>query len=342
MNQCGFDVGKMSSSYCICDDKRTVLKEGKVAMKPAALRKAFEGKEQMRFIIEASSKSFWLADFLEGLGHQAVVVDAAKTKAIASARIKNDKLDARILSELGCIDYLCPVSRPTREQRLAKMKLRVRHSLVRQRSELMTRVRALVDSDGGELPAGTTADSFTRMVRASLLPAGIDVLIQPLLRSIDAIAAEVKQLDKDIVAWAKQDETAKRLQTVPGVGPLVAAAFIAVVRDAQRFERGASVASYMGLVPTLYESGKTSRKGRITRAGDSQLRWLLTLAANALLNAKTQDSALRRWGLQLAEKLGRKKAIVAVARKLAVLMWTMWRKGKEFEPRLNNTTEAAA
>jgi transposase len=337
MNQCGFDVGKKSSSYCIRDEKRAILQEGKVAMKPGALRTAFEGKAPMRFILEASSKSFWVADFLESMGHRAVVVDAARTKAIASARIKNDKMDARILGELGVIDFLCPVSRPTREQRLAKMKLRVRHGLVHQRSEMMMRIRSLVDSEGGELRAAT-AEAFTRMVRATPLPEGLAVLIEPLLRTIDALAVEVKKLDKEVEAWAEGDETARRLQTVPGVGPLVAAAFIAVVRDAGRFKRGASVASYLGLVPSLYESGQTSKKGRITHAGDSHLRWLLTLAANGLLRATKRDSRIRRWGLALVEKSGRKKAVVAVARKMAVVLWTLWRNGTTFEARLQEAT----
>jgi transposase len=337
MNQCGFDVGKKSSSYCIRDGQRAIVCEGKVAMRPAALRAAFEGVEPMRFILEASSKSFWVADFLESLGHRAVVVDAARTKAIASARIKNDKMDARILGELGVIDFLCPVARPTREQRLAKMKLRVRQGLVRQRTEMMVRIRSLVDAEGGELPPAT-AEVFTRLVRATLLPEGLSVLIEPLLRTIDALALEVKQLDKEVEAWAKQDETAVRLQTVPGVGPLVAAAFIAVVRDVDRFKEGASLASYLGLVPSLYESGKTSRKGRITRAGDTHLRWLLTMAANGLLRAKKQDSSLRQWGLKLVEKSGRKKAVVAVARKLAVVLWALWKKGTTFEARLKEAT----
>lgn len=338
MNQCGFDVGKKSSSYCVRNGARTILEEGKVSMKEAALRAAFTGKPRMRFVLEASTKSFWVADVVESLGHEAVVVDAAQTKALVSARrSKTDKKDARVLAELGALDFLRPVARPTREQRLAKMKLRVRQSLVRQRSELMARVRSLVDSEGGEL-GPSTAESFTKMVRASALPDGLMPLVAPLLQVLDGLSVQVKQLDAAVEAWAKQDETARRLQTVPGVGPLVAASFVAVIREPTRFAQAASVASYVGLVPTQYESGQTSRKGHISRAGDAHLRWMLTMAANGLLRAKS-DSALRRWGLALAAKSGRKKAVVAVARKLAAVLWKLWRDGTTFEARLEEARE---
>ena len=329
MNHCGFDLGKKSSRYCIFSEAREVLHEGKVRMTLEALRKEFGAYPPMRIVVEASSKSFWVADVLESLGHDAVVIDPARTKAIASARIKNDRLDARMLGTLSAIDFLVKVDRPTRQQRLDRMRFRVRDALVRRRGELITAVRAMIDSEGGVLSGTGTAKHFAGHVRAQPLPDGLLKLLGPLLNAIDALSAEIETAEKAVVEWAEANEDTKLLQTAPGVGPLVASAFVCAVRDPSRFSSGKKVGAYLGLVPSLYASGQTSRRGSITRAGNTDARWLMTLAANALLRSKT-ESRLKTWGLELAKKSGRKTAVVALARRLAVVLWAMWKSRRAF------------
>ncbi len=339
MDQCGFDLGKLSSHYCIRGAGREIVEEGKVSMKPDALKKKFSGRAPMRIVVECSGKAFWVADFLETMGHTVVVVDASRTKAIASARIKNDTLDARMLSQLAAIDFLVPVERASKAQRLDKMRLRIREGLVRRRAELINMVRSLVDSEGGFL-RGSSPAGFAKAVRGTKLPKGVAGLLAPLLDAIDAITKNIETAEEAVLEWAERDETAQLLQTAPGVGPIVAAGFVSVVRDPARFKSGRQIAAYFGLVPKLYESGQTSRKGSITKAGSAQGRWLLSIAANAVLRTRAK-SALQTWGHSLQKKTGRKTAVVAVARKMAVLLWTMWRTKTNFQPRLPESAAAA-
>ncbi len=159
--------------------------------------------------------------------------------------------------------------------------------------------------------------------------------IEPVLNAIHSLTEEIKACDQRIRETIVQDEEAKLLMTAPGVGPIVAACYLMAIRSPSRFDTGRKAGAYVELVPSLYQSGKTCRRGRITKHGNRQARWALSLAANVLLGSHIkQRSALREWGLGLAKRIGRKKAVVAVARKLASVLWSMLRNNKAFEPRL--------
>jgi transposase len=334
MENCGFDVGKQSSHFCIVDVGRRVLKEGRVRNKEKALKGAFGGMEPMRFVLEASGKSFWLADQLRRLGHQAVVVDPGRTKAIGAARIKHDRLDARVLAELGQADLLAAVDQPSQELRLSRMPVTVRAGLVRARAQLINAVRSVADSEGVGIP-GAMAANFTVATEhvAADMPEAMRVALRPMLDAIDGLSSAIVECDQAIQATAASDPIMQLLQTCPGVGPISAAAFAQVIRDPKRFSSGRAVGAYLGLVPSLYASGKTYHQGSITKCGNRHARWLLCMAGNALLRTK-RDTALKRWGEKLALRLGRKKAIVALARKLAAVLWAMWRDMRSFEARL--------
>lgn len=318
------------------DEKKKIVRVGSVANRADKLAEVFSKFEPMRIVIEASGKSFWIADMLEAWGHEAVVVDPGRTKAIGAAKIKHDKLDARILAQLCVADLLVTVDRPSQIQRFARMPVVARDGLVRSRTLLINQVRGLLDSEGFIVKSCSTDAFVDRVVDLwEKLPEEMGQAIEPLLNSIHALTEEIKGYDEKIKASIAEDEDAQLLITAPGVGPIVAACFLMAIRNPARFETGRHVGAYLGLVPSLYQSGATYRRGRITKCGNKQARWALTIAANAVLRPKVkQTSALREWGLALVQRVGRKKAVVAVARKLGSILWAMLRNGKAFEPRL--------
>jgi len=335
MHYCGLDLGKKSSNFCIMNEKRSVIREGKVKNRILDLARLFSKLPRMKIAIEASTKAFWIADRLREIGHDPVVVDPGRTKAIGAAFIKHDKLDARILATLCAADVLAEIDQPTEEQRLARMPVVARDGIVRSRVRLVLLVRSLLDSEGIELKK-CALNVFVNRV-ADLrdeIPAGITLAIEPVLKAIHMLTEQIADCDSIIKEEITKDPDAQLLMTAPGVGPIVAACFLMAVRDPSRFKSGRDVGSYLGLVPSLYQSGETYRRGRITKHGNRQARWALSMAASVLLGVAKKQSALRTWGLEVAERRGRKTAVVAVARKLSAILWSMWKNQKPFEPRL--------
>jgi transposase len=335
MHYCGLDLGKKSSRFCIVDGKRKIVREGNVRNRASELMPVFGKLSKMRIAIEASTKAFWIADRLRELGHDPVVVDPGRTKAIGAALIKHDKLDARVLASLCAADVLAVVDQPSEAQRMARMPVVVRDGLVRCRVQLVTMVRSILDSEGIEVPSSATGRFVDRVVDDvwDELPEKIQSAIEPALNAIHMLSEQIDDCSRQLKESMENDEDAQLLMTVPGVGPVVAACFLLAVRDPSRFKTGRQVGAYLGLVPSLYQSGQTNRRGRITKHGNRQARWALTVAANVLLRSRS-PSALREWGRELVTRIGRKKAVVALARKLAAVMWAMWRNKQTFEPRL--------
>jgi transposase len=313
---------------------RRIVEEGKVRNRVDKLVDVFGELPPMKIVLEASTKAFWIADRLRELGHAPVVVDPGRTKAIGAALIKHDKLDARVLATLCCADVLAPVDQPSEEQRFARMPVVARDALMRCRVLLVNQVRSLLDSEGVELkPCATEVivDAVTDIWDE--LPEGLQRAVEPTLTAIHMLCEQIADCDGRIAEAVADDEDAQLLMSAPGVGPIVSSCFLAAVRSPSRFASGRQVGAYLGIVPSLYQSGKTNRRGRITKHGNKQARWTLCIAANALLRSRS-PSALREWGRGLAERVGRKKAVVALARKLAAVLWAMWRDHKPFEPRL--------
>ena len=334
MDHCGLDLGKKSSRFCVVDEERRIVRQDAVKMREDRLTAVFGSMPPMRIALEACGNGFWVADLLEEMGHTPIVVDPGRVKAIGAARIKHDRLDARVLAELCCADLLPVVDRQSLSQRLRRMPVVGRDVLLRMRTMAINTVRGLLASEGVLLAPGREG-RFLELADDALeeAPAEMVTAVVPVLDHIEQLNESIAQYDDALSELAREDETMKLLMTAPGVGPLTAAVFVFVVRRWERFPSGRAVAAYLGLVPSLYSSGQTHRLGRITKAGNRHLRWLLTMAANALLRTK-KDSALKTWGLELAERSGRKKAKVAVARKLAAVLWAMWRDNRPFEARL--------
>jgi len=342
MNYCGIDLGKKSSHFHIVDGDRKTMTAGKFSNNVEAIRKVFAKRERLKIVIEASCKAFWMADRLNEFGHEVVVVDPGRTKAIGAARIKHDKLDARVLAELCQTGLLAAVDIPTQDQRLARLPFTSRDTLVRARIQMTNSVQSILDGEGVELPTvwkGNFSD-IIRSVEASMPPTMVPIVAR-LLKGIDELSRLIDECDQEIEVVAEHDPNIKLLRTVPGVGVLTAAAYVHLIRDPGRFKYGRLVAAYLGLVPSLYSSGQTNVKGGITKHGNKQVRWLLHIAATALLRTK-RDTALKRWASHLAERIGRKKAKSAIARKLATILWAVWSRRKPFETRLPVQETAAA
>lgn len=334
MYYCGLDLGKKSSHFCVMNENRKVIDSGQVRNRIVDLINTFGALPPMRIVIEASSKAFWIADRLEEMGHEVIVVDPGRTKAIGAARIKHDKLDAKVLAELCAAGLLARVDRPTEEQRLNRLVVVSRDGLVKSRVKLVNMVRSILDSEGIELKKCSTESFVGAVVEiAEELPEAMWKAIEPVLNGIHMLSEQVDDCDKQLEESVADDPDVKRLKTTPGVGTVVAACFLCAVRDPNRFDSGRQVGAYLGLVPSLYQSGKTNRRGRITKHGNKQARWALCIAANSLLRTR-RPTALREWGRALVERIGRKKAVVAIARKLASVMWSMLKNDTDFEPRL--------
>lgn len=334
MNYCGIDLGKKSSHFHIVDGERQAVTAGKFANNMDAISKVFAKRDRLKIVVEASGKSFWMADRLKELGHEVVVVDPNRTKAIGAARIKHDRLDARILAELCHAGLLAAVDVPTQEQRMARLPFTSRDTLVRARTQMMNSVQSIVDGEGVELPR-VWKGGFCEVIRgaAPRMPLAMVAAVECLLRGIDELTKLIDECDQKIEVVADADPDIKLLRTVPGVGPLTAAGFVHIIRDPRRFKSSRMVAAYLGLVPSLYASGQTFIKGGITKHGNTHLRWLLHIAATGLLRT-LRDTALKRWAVDLVARIGRKKAKSAIARKLATVLWAVWRRRVPFQTRL--------
>ena len=331
MDYCGLDLGRTSSRICVVDKARNVLRERNVQMREKSIRRAFDC-DPLEIVVEASTTSFWIADLLHELGHRVHVVDPNRTKAIGSALIKSDKLDAKWLAYLGAAGLLATVRVPSKEERIARMPSTSRDVLVRCRTRLLNAVRSMAASEGIVLPQ-CAADRLVAMVeeRAGDLPDDMYQALSPMLEAITVLTASVDTTKKQLVARAEADPVLRRLQTVPGVGPITAAIFASTIGDPRRFKSGRQVGAYLGLVPRLYQSGATCRRGSITKHGSRQARSALGMAANAVLSTKSR-SALVDWAHCMQARLGRKKACVAIARKLASVLWAIWLKEQDFSP----------
>jgi transposase len=265
-----------------------------------------------------------------------VVANARKLRMIYESDRKNDRLDARMLARLGRVDMelLAPVRHRGAQTQADLAVIRGSDTLVGARTQLINSCRGTVKAMGGRLPKSTTS-AFAGKIKEAIPPELLAAL-KPLLLSIRALSEQIKNCDREIrqLAAKKYPET-KVLQQVQGVGSLVALTYVLTVEDPHRFPQSRAVGSYLGLRPRQSESGDSAPQLRITKAGSGHLRRLLVQSAHYVLSSLAQDSRLRRWGLELAsrgDKNGKKRAVIAVARKLAVLLHKLWITGQVYEP----------
>lgn len=335
-NTIGIDLGDRWSRYCVVDRSGAVVEEDRVRTAAEALKARFGALPATRMVIEAGTHSPWVNRLLADLGHQVIVANARKVRLIYDSDRKNDRLDARMLARLGRVDVslLSPVWHRSAETQADLAVVRSRDALVAARTQLVNAVRGMVKTMGGRLPRSTTAAFAAKMV--GLIPVELKAAMAPLLKSIRAITDQICHYDEQVehLAEKKYPET-RLLRQVKGVGPLIALTYVLTVEDPSRFRRSRQLDSFLGLRPRQRESGASAPQLGISKAGNNHLRWLLVQAANYILSSLAPDSRLRRWGLELASrggKNGKRRAVVAVARKLAVLLHRLWATGEAYEP----------
>jgi transposase len=332
----GVDLGDRWSQVCRLDQETGVItEERRLSMTSASLQRYFSVLEPSRVILETGTHSTWVRRLLESLGHEVVTAQASKIPAIASSLQKTDERDARCLAQWGRIapELLSPVYVRGAESQKVLSVIRAREGLVKARTMLINQVRGTVKSAGARLPGGS-ADSFARKA-LPLLAEPLRCALEPLLTVIADLTQRIHHFDRDVEAWGRHFPVTARLRQIRGIGPLTALTYVLVLDDPQRFACSRSVGAYLGLVPASRSSGNSRPQLSITKQGDRLLRRLLVQSAQYMLGPFGQDSDLRTFGLELAKrggKNGKKRTVIAVARKLAVLLHRLWVSGQDYQP----------
>lgn len=336
----GIDVGDRYSHLCLLDNQSgEVIEEGRISTNPEAFERRFSGSERMRVAIEAGTHSPWISRLLEGCGHEVLVANARKLKLIYAGGRKNDKLDAENLARLARLDprLLSPVEHRGETSQAHLALVRSREALVGARTKLVNHVRGAVKSFGARLPK-CNAESFHRKVRERV-PEALAPALEPLLETIASLTVRIREYERELEVLSRElyPETAL-LRQVGGVGPITALSFVLVLEDPGRFEASRSVGAYLGLAPGQDQSGESDPQQRISKRGDEMLRKLLVQGAHYLLGPFAKDSDLRRHGEKIAGRGGKnakRRAVVAVARKLSVLLHRLWVTGETYQPLYN-------
>jgi transposase len=335
----GLDLGDRSSAYCVLNEAGEIVLEHKVATTPEAMRQVFGSMPQCRIAMETGTHSPWVSRLLTMLGHEVIVGHAPKVRLIPKSRRKDDRLDARTLARLARIDpeLLSPVKHRSAQAQLHLTEIRARAVLVNARTALVNAVRGLVKSSGERLRKCDTQQ--VRREASSGLSAELRKALEPLLQEIESLNERIKEYDRRIEKMAKETypKTAL-LKQVKGVGDLIATAYVLTLEDPHRFRKSRDAGCFVGLQPGRRNSGESEPQMRISKEGDEYLRALLVQGAHYILGPFGEDSDLRRWGQKLAArggKNGKKRAVVAVARKLAVLLHRLWVGGEVYEPLRN-------
>ncbi len=332
----GLDVSLRSCALCIVDGKGKVMLERELPCEVddiAACLTAFPYSID-RIGFEAGTMSQHLFFGLTGAGFDAVCMEARQVNAALSAmRNKTDRNDARGIAQVLRTGWFSPVHMKSREAHGVRALLSTRKALLKKTMDLANEVRGLLKIFGIRLPKTVKHGSFDGIVRP--LIEMDEVLVHALVPLLDARLALYQsflELDRRVKRAATKDKVCMRMMTVPGVGPIAALTFKSAVDDPSRFRRSRTVAAHFGLTPRRYQSGEADNPGRISKAGDRDVRATLYAAANALLMRTMAGSQIKTWGMRLIRTKGRRRAVVAVARKLAVVLHRIWTDGTEFRP----------
>ncbi len=336
MTYIGIDLGDRRSQVCVMNQDGDVMARHELGTNPQAFRRYFASVTTARIAIEVGTHSPWVSRLLESLGHQVFIANARRVRLIYENPNKNDRLDAEWLARLVRLDpkLLGPIQHRSLPAQKDLALLRSRDALVRARTRLISHVRGSVKTMGSRL-RGCGAESFHR-VASQQIPDELLPALEPVLELIESLTQRIRKFDRVIerVARARYPVTDLLMQ-VSGVGILTATCFVLTLEDPSRFRRNRSVGPYLGLVPKRSQSGQADPQRRITKAGDSAVRRLLVQSAHYILGPFGPDSDLRRWGLKLAARGGKnakKRAAVAVARRLAVLLLSLWKTAEVYEP----------
>lgn len=334
MDMIGIDLHKRESQLCILEDEGGRVIEKRIVTRRERFTAVLGERAPARVLLEASTESEWVAQCLEALGHEVIVADPnyAPMYASRSRRVKTDRRDARALAEALKLGAYRPAHRVSAARRHVRAELAVREALVRTRTRYISLSKALVRRDGLRVPE-STAPLVPRRIAALELSPALAAELAPLFEVLVPINEQIAAAERRIGRLLEEDATVALLATAPGVGPITASAVMATVDDIGRFRSAHQFEAFLGLVPGERSSGEKRRIGRITKAGNSRVRYLLVEAAWRVLRSKSEDTAaLRSWALAIALRRGKRIAVVALARRLAGILYAMWRDNSAYDP----------
>jgi transposase len=342
----GMDLGDQFTYYCILDEAGELIVEQKLPTTKQAMKQVFGRIPCCRVALETGAHSPWVSRLLAALGHEVIVAHARNVRLIGESSRKDDRLDARMLARLARLDprLLSPVQHRSAEAQIHLTVIRARAALVGARTALVNAARGLAKSYGERL-----RKCGTQQVNQDLA-AGLSVelraALEPLLAEVASLNQRIAEYDRRIEQIATQvHPEVALLKQIKGVGTLIALTYVLTVGDPHRFRRSRDVGCYVGLRPGRRNSGSSQPQMHISKEGDRYLRTLMVQGAHYILGPFGQDSDLRRWGLKLSERGGnnaKKRAVVAVARKLSVLLHKLWVSGEVYEPLRNHSAVAGA
>lgn len=332
----GMDIGDRINDICILDAEGEVVERERVANTSEGLDAWFKEHTSGRVIMEVGTHSGWISRMLESQGHHVIVANARKVRAIWDSDYKDDRRDAELLARIGRLDpkLLHPVKHRGEQAQVDLGMIKSRDILVRSRTTFICHVRGILKSFGHRAPTCSAASFHKRM--EELLPKELEGALNPVLQILEDLHEQIKTCDREIqtLCTRRYPETEK-LQRVSGVGPITALAFVLTLEDPGRFKKSRDVGPFLGLVPKRDQSGDTDKQLSITKAGDIYLRRLLVGSAQYILGPFGPDCDLKRFGQRISDRGGKnakRRATVAVARKLAVLLHALWISDEPYDP----------
>ena len=333
MEHLAIDLGARKSQICVRSSQGEIIEETRWPTE--TLAKYLESRPASRVILETSSEAFAVAEMARALGHEVRVVPAVLVRSlgVGARGIKNDKRDARATSEASCRADLPSVHIPSMQSRELRATCTSREALVATRTKLVNTVRSFMRTQLVTMAKGTPATFATRArIRLLQTEGGIPEHIEQILKVIECLNTQVATADKELAALASAHPRCKQLMTVPGVGPVTSARFVAAVDDVGRFTNAHQLQSYFGLTPGEKVTGFQGHRTHLTKAGNPRMRWTLVQACWSAIRCRPGDPMVA-WALKVAERRGRGVAVVALARKMTGILYAMWRDGKTYDPR---------
>jgi transposase len=331
----GVDIGDRYSEICLLDKDGEVMETTRIRTTPRGFEQYFRTRKKMKVVIEVGTHSPWISRQLKEMGHEVLVANARRLRIIYDNDQKGDRTDAELLARVARMDpkLLAPIRHRGESGQAMLAMIRSRDMLVQTRTRLVNHIRGVVKSFGQRFPTCST-ESFHK--HADKIPEALRPALAPVMEQIQMLNRRLKEYELKIEQVCKEEYPETRaLRGVPGVGPVTSLAYVLTLEDPNRFKNSRSVGPYLGFVPRRNQTGESDPQLPITKAGDPYLRRLLVGSAHYILGPFGPDTDLRRWGLRLAGRGGKnakKRSTVAVARKLSVLLYRLWKTGEAYQP----------
>jgi transposase len=330
MDHVAIDLGGRESQVCVRSSDGAILRELRIGT--LKLPAFLAGLAKSRVVLEACAESFAVADAARLSCHEVRVVPSTLVPmlGVGARKTKTDQRDARVLSEASCRLDLPSVHIPAPESRDRKTMLSMHDVLVASRTAMINAVRGWMRTQLVRCKSGA-AETFTVRMREALKGQVIEAYIERVLAALDALSAQIRESERELARHAKEDARCRRLMTMPGVGPMTALGFVSTLDNVVRFEDAHKVEAYLGLTPGEHSSSDRQQRLSITKAGPTRMRWLLVQAAWAARRAAPADPMVK-WSFQVEQRRGKRMALVALARKMAGVLFAMWRDEKPYDP----------